>query len=170
MKTNQAKNNNKKTILRNGFPRRRIRFGLLLSLAGFFMFLLGIRPQIFQLDRSPVIGFIQIAVMLAGLAIICVGGYISLRGLWRSEPLSLAAEIGMRLISTGYVIALFTGLADIFGLGSHPYPEYTPYFGQWQALGVAIAEGIISLGLLLMVPYTHFPKIKAILQNHIDLR
>ena len=153
---------------KNGFPRRRIRFGFLMALAGFLIFLLGIRPQLFQLDRSPVIGFVQISVMLVGLAAISIGGYICMRGLWKDKPLSLAAEIGMRFISTGYVIAFFSAFADIFGFGSHPFPEVAPYFGELQALGVTLAEIIIGLGLFLMIPYHNLPRIQLLVKSHIN--
>ena len=138
-------------------PRRRIQFGLIISIGGFLVFLVGIKPEIFLLDRSPVLGFIQIAVMLVGLAIICVGGYISISGLWKGQRPSIAAELGVRIISTGYIIAVFSGFADIFGLGSHPYPEYIPYFGEWQARGVQIAEGFIAIGMLMLLPYARSP-------------
>ena len=127
------------------------------TVGGFLVFLVGIKPEIFLLDRSPVLGFIQIAVMLVGLAIICVGGYISISGLWKGQHPSIAAELGVRIISTGYIIAVFSGFADIFGLGSHPYPEHIPYFGEWQARGVQIAEGFIAIGMLMMLPYARSP-------------
>jgi hypothetical protein len=145
-----------KTLL-NKFPRRRIELGLIIAVGGFLILMVGLRPDLFQLDRSPVLGFIQIAVMLAGLAVICVGGYICLSGLWKGRSPSIAAELGLRIISTGYIIAVFAGLADIFGLGSHPYPEFIPYFGEWQARGVQIAEGFIAIGMLLMLPYSRHP-------------
>ncbi|MCJ7518216.1 MAG: hypothetical protein MUO42_00900, partial [Anaerolineaceae bacterium] len=145
-----------KTLL-NKFPRRRIELGLIIAVGGFLILMVGLRPDLFQLDRSPVLGFIQIAVMLAGLAAICVGGYICLSGLWKGCSPSIAAELGLRIISTGYIIAVFAGLADIFGLGSHPYPEFIPYFGEWQARGVQIAEGFIAIGMLLMLPYSRHP-------------
>ena len=139
------------------FPLRRIQFGLIVAVGGFLFFLVGARPELFLLDRSPVVGFIQIAVMLIGLALICVGGHFSLIGLWKGKQLSIAAELGVRFVSTGYVIAVFSGLADIFGLGSHPSPEFVPYFGIWQARGVQIAEGFIAVGMLMMLPFSKNP-------------
>ncbi len=134
--------------------QRRARTGLILTLFGFFVFLMGARPSMFGLDRSPVIGFVQIAVFLIGLAIICIGGYVSLLALWKGEPLSIAADIGQRLVATGYVIAVFAGMADIFGMGSHSLPGI-PYFGQWQARGVEVGQLLIAVGFLLMLPFTH---------------
>lgn len=143
---------NSTTIPVRFFPRRRVRFGLGVTLFGFIVFLIGARPSIFGWDRSPVIGFVQIAVLLIGLAIICIGGYISLMALWRNEPPSIAADFGLRLVTTGYVVAVFSGMADVFGFGSHPLPG-VPYFGGWQARGVMIGEALIAIGFLLLIPY-----------------
>jgi hypothetical protein len=134
------------------FWRRRARAGLGLTLAGFLVFLIGARPGMFGIDRSPIIGFVQIAVFLVGLAVICIGGYISLTSLWREQPTSIAADIGLRLVATGYVITVFAGMADIFGFGSHPLPTL-PFFGEWQARGVQVGQLIIALGFLLLLPY-----------------
>jgi hypothetical protein len=143
----------------------RIRFGLFSTIVGFLIFLLGARPSIFGLDRSPVIGFVQIAMFLVGLAAMCIGGYVSMMALWNGRQPSIAADIGMRLVATGYVIAVFAGMADVFGLGSHPLPE-VPYFGAWQARGVEVGEGIIAIGFLLMVPLRRKNKEDEPIQTH----
>ncbi len=135
-----------------GYSIRRIRSGLTLTLIGLLVFLTGARPSLFGLDRSPVIGFVQIAVFLIGLAIICIGGYTSLMSLWKNRQPSIAADIGLRLVATGYVIAVFTGMADVFGVGSHQLPGI-PYFGPWQARGVEFGQAIIAIGFLLLIPY-----------------
>jgi hypothetical protein len=145
------------TYLHQKLPRKRIQFGLITAISGFLVFLIGGKPELFQLDRSPVLGFVQISVMLLGLAIICIGGYISISSLWKGRKPSIAAELGTRIIGTGFIIAVFSGLADIFGLGSHPYPKHIPYFGVWQARGFQIAEGIIAIGILMMLPYARSP-------------
>ena len=131
---------------------RRIRLGLGLTLIGFLIFLVGARPDVFGLDRSPVIGFVQIAVFIVGLAILLMGGYLSLMALWKGQPISIAADIGQRLVATGYVVAVFAGMADVFGLGSHVYPK-TPYFGMWQQIGVMFGQAVMAIGFLLMVPW-----------------
>jgi hypothetical protein len=135
------------------YSRRRIRWGLSITLVGLFVFMLGSKPAIFGLDRSPVIGFVQIAVFLVGLGIICIGGYISLMALWKNRSHSIAADIGLRLVATGYVVAVFSGMADIFGFGSHVIPNAIPYFGEWQAAGVMIGQAIIGSGFLLLLPF-----------------
>jgi hypothetical protein len=100
---------------------------------------------------------VQISVFLVGLAVICTGGYISFNALWGGEEKSILADIGLRLVATGYVIAVATGLADIFGLGTQPLPA-VPLFGPWQEIGVLISEVVIGAGLLLMIPYRRGPR------------
>jgi hypothetical protein len=132
--------------------RMRIRTGLFITLAGFFTFIVGAKPDWLGWDRSPVVGFVQIAVFLVGLAIICLGGYIGLLALWGGGQRSIAADIGLRLVSTGYVITVFAGMADVFGMGTHPLPG-VPYFGRVQATGVVLGEIVIAVGFLLLIPY-----------------
>ncbi|MEK6223115.1 MAG: hypothetical protein N2D54_12795, partial [Chloroflexota bacterium] len=91
--------------------RRRI--GIFLTILGALLFILGADPRIFNLDQSQVIGFIQVTVFSAGLLIICLGGSICMGTLWPENTMSIAAEIGLRLVWTGYVIALATGMADV---------------------------------------------------------
>jgi hypothetical protein len=78
-----------------------------------------------------------------------------LHTLWWGIERTITSDIGSRLVSTGYVIAVFAGLADIFGMGSQSFPA-VPYFGPWQASGVLIGQGVIALGFLLMIPFS-FP-------------
>jgi hypothetical protein len=132
--------------------RWRIRVGLFVTFLGLFIFIVGAKPNWLGWDRSPVVGFVQIAVFLVGLAIICMGGFIGLLTLWQRRQRTIAADIGLRLVSTGYVVAVFAGMADVFGMGSQPLPQI-PYFGPWQALGVFIGQGVIALGFLLLIPY-----------------
>jgi hypothetical protein len=132
--------------------RGRIRSGFVLTFLGLLVFLIGARPALFGLDRSPVVGFIQIAVFLVGLAMICLGGYISLNTYWRNGDKTIVADIGLRLVSTGYVIAAFAGMADVFGFGGQPWPN-VPFFGIWQATGVEIGQAVIAIGFLMMLPF-----------------
>lgn len=131
---------------------RRIRIGLGLTLTGFLFFLVGARPDVFGVDRSPVIGFVQVAVFIVGLAIIAVGGYISIMALWKDQHVNIPADIGQRLVATGYVVAVFAGMADVFGFGSHIFPLLT-YFGEWQARGVMFGQGLMAIGFLMMIPF-----------------
>jgi hypothetical protein len=142
--------NDTKVSNMNGHLRTRL--GLFFTTVGFVIFLLGVDPGLFHLDRSPVTGFVQIAVFLVGLAIICMGGYITLNALWNGSEKTIAADIGLRLVSTGYVIAVVSGMADVFGFGTHPFPKI-PYFGPLQAIGVMVGETIIALGFFLLIPF-----------------
>jgi len=135
-----------------GGKRRRVRIGLVLTLLGLLVFILGVDPALFGLDRSPIMGFVQISVFLVGLAMICLGGFITLNTFWNGMEKTIAADIGYRLVSTGYVIAVFTGMADIFGIGSQTFPKI-PHFGIWQTVGVIAGIMIIALGFILMIPY-----------------
>ena len=132
--------------------RPRVQIGLGLVFLGIVTFLIGAKPQVFGLDRSPVIGFVQIAVFIIGLGIICVGGYISLSALWNGAPKTIASDIGQRLVSTGFVVAVACGMADIFGFGSE-IPPNIPTFGIWQTTGVLFGEIVIGIGFFLLIPY-----------------
>jgi hypothetical protein len=132
-------------------PKTRIRLGLIMAVVGYFIFLLGARPGLFGLDRSRVIGFVQISVFLVGLAFISLGSYLTLNAMWPNGKKTIAADIGLRLISTGYVVSVFTAMADIFGMGSHPLPDV--FFGPLQARGMELAMITIAIGFLLLIRY-----------------
>ncbi len=134
------------------FSPARLRTGLVTTVIGFFAFSVGAKPDWYGWDRSPVVGFVQIAVFLAGLAIICLGGYVGLLAMWKGQPRTIAADLGLRVVSTGFVISVFAGMADITGMGSQPLPGI-PYFGPWQATGVMIGEILIAIGFLMVIPY-----------------
>jgi len=140
--------------------RFHIRFGLTFTILGFILFLVGAEPSLFGLDRSPVIGFVQIAVFLIGLGFICLGGYISLAALWNGTPKPIIADIGQRLVATGYMIAVGSGMADLFGFGSQQYP-LLPRFGRWQAIGVMVGQLVIAVGFVMLIPFKKSPPAKA---------
>jgi len=140
------------TIQRTGLGRFRIRVGLAFTMVGLLLYILGADPAMFNLDQSPVTGVIQILLFLIGLAVMCIGGYICLAALWNGYEKTITADIGLRLVSTGYVIAVACGMADIFGFGSQRMPDL-PYFGIWQEVGVMIGDGVIALGFLMMIPF-----------------
>jgi len=137
----------------------RKRVGLAITVVGMIVFLLGAAPNWFGLDRSPVVGFVQIGVFIFGLGLVSVGGYFTLDALWRDQQKGIAAEIGARLVGTGYVIAMASGMADVFGLGTRPLPS-VPFFGYWQGRGVLIGEIVVILGLLMMLPFRVWPEKK----------
>lgn len=132
----------------------RINIGLGLTIAGFLIFIVGADPGIILLDRSPLVGFLQTAIFSAGLAMLCLGGFISLKACQRSGRIqSLAQDIGLRLVATGYLISLISGMADVFGFGTQSWPS-VPFFGPRQAAGVVVGEIIIAIGFLLYLPFS----------------
>lgn len=128
------------------------KIGLAMTLIGFVVFILGADPGLFRLNRSPVVGFVQTATFSVGLAVICLGGYLTLSGARDpNHKASILEDIGLRLVGTGYLIALVSSMADVFGFGTQAWPA-PPFFGPWQAAGVVIGEVLIALGFLLYIP------------------
>ncbi len=121
-----------------------------LVLIGLLVFIIGVEPDLIGMDRSPVIGFVQVGVWLTGLALLLLGAYGSVRVIRNGRPNSLRAEVGLRLIATGYVVAAAASLADFIGIGSHRIPDLT--FGPLQVLG--LTAGILTslVGVLLYWP------------------
>jgi len=148
------------------FPKTRIRLGLVMAVLGYFIFLLGARPSLFGLDRSRVIGFVQISVFLVGLGLISLGSYLTLNAMWPDGKKTIAADIGLRLISTGYVVSIFTAMADLFGLGSHRLPDV--FFGPLQARGMELGMATIAIGFLLLIRYKRTNNNKSSSINHVD--
>lgn len=139
--------------------RDRVRLGLIVTFLGLFVFILGAKPSWLGLDYTPVIGFAQICIFMMGLAIICLGGYIGLTGIWAGEEKSIAADIGLRLVATGYVIAIYSGLADVFGMSIKDNP-LGPFFGPWQQTGIQIGMVVIAIGMMMVIPWRRFRKQK----------
>jgi hypothetical protein len=134
----------------------RIRLGLVITVGGFIVFMIGCQPGLIGMDHSLLIGIVQIVVFLVGLLVICIGGYISVIALWKGQPLSIPADIGLRLVGTGYVISFFCSFADVFGFGSHKPPNMS-FFGPWQARGVVIGELVIAVGFFMLIPLFFHP-------------
>jgi hypothetical protein len=76
--------------LSNDVSYLRIRFGLTSVALGLLIFTIGAKPNWYGLERTPVVGFIQIVVFLVGLALICLGGFVGLSALWGREQMFLA--------------------------------------------------------------------------------
>ena len=131
----------------------RANLGLGITIFGFLLFLLGADPGLINLDRSPYVGFVQTITFSIGLALICLGGFLSFKVCQRiGSSQSLAQDIGIRLVATGYLIALISGMADVFGFGTQAWPAI-PFFGPTQASGVVAGEIIIAVGFLLYMPF-----------------
>jgi len=145
--------NNNRTTSNHRFSNTRINIGLGLTIGGFLIFLLGADPAIVGLDRSLYIGFVQTATFSFGLAMLCLGGFLSFKACQQADSIqSLAQDIGVRLVATGYLIALISGMADVFGFGTQSWPA-PPFFGPTQASGVIAGEITIAIGFILYMPF-----------------
>lgn len=136
------------------YPRQRIKTGLIGTFIGFLVVVLGAKPDFFGMDRSPVIGFMQTSAFLVGLGIIGFSGYFCLMCFWPKGYTTITADFGIRILATGWLIAVFSGMADVFGFGSHPVTGLV-FFGNIQAMGVEIGEMAMGLGLVMMIMPPH---------------
>lgn len=122
---------------------------------GLFVFLIGVSPDLIGMDRSPVVGFVQVGVWLAGLALLLLAAYLTIRVVRNGRPHSLLADIGVRLIATGYVVAAAASLADFIGIGSHTLPGLV--FGHLQVTGLIVGVLTSLLGVVLFWPRAAAP-------------
>ncbi len=140
-------------------PPRRInntfirRIGLTLTVLGMFVFVLGAVPGWFGLDNSQSVGFVQVAVFSVGLLMICLGGSYTLGSLWPRHWRSIPADIGLRVAWSGWVLAVVSAMADVFGLGTRPLAVSFTFFGYWQARGVMIGQAMMFIGFVMMIPF-----------------
>ena len=126
-----------------------------LVILGLLVFLVGINPDLIGMNRSRVIGFIQMGVWLSGLGLLLLGAFLTVRVVRNGRPMSLRAEVGTRLIATGYVISAAASLADFLAIGSHHLPWV--YLGPLQVAGLAGGVVVSLLGVLLYWPRTPRP-------------
>lgn len=153
-KNNSNDIQNKKEKVPVLYPRKRIIAGLVGTFIGFLIVVLGAKPEFFGMDRSPVIGFIQTATFLIGLGVIALSGYFCLMSFWPKGYTTITADFGIRLLATGWLIAVFSGMADVFGFGSHPITGLV-FFGKLQQFGVEIGELSMAIGLVMMIMPPH---------------
>ncbi len=132
-----------------GLPFARSRFTLTLAVFGFLVFLIGAKPSVFGLDNAATIGFAQIFTMLLGLGLLTWGAQLSINLFWPRGERTILADFGLRVVATGYVISVFTALADAFGFGTNPLPEV--FLGTLQSRGLIIGMLTIATGLLMQI-------------------
>jgi hypothetical protein len=129
---------------------RMARFAVALIVAGFFIFVIGVFPDIIRLNLVPGIGVVQILVFLSGIGLMSFGGYLyTYATRQRARQRRLRHEVGVRLVATGFVLCVVSATADLIGIGSHNLPDGAPYFGLWQSGGVLLGVLVIIFGLFL---------------------
>lgn len=128
---------------------RLARFGVAVIVAGFFVFVIGVFPEVIRLGLTPGIGLLQIVLFLLGISIMTLGAYIyAYATRHRALPRRLREDVGVRLMATGLVVAFATGFADVLGIGSH-FGAERPLLGPLQAVGIFLGVCIIGAGILL---------------------
>lgn len=154
-----------------GFPKNQVRSGLTVTVLGLIALIVGLRPDLFGLDRGLYIGFSQIVMILFGIGLLTLGAANTLRSFWYCQKKSLVVDIGTRTIMTGYVICVFTALADAFGFGTNPPPEVL--LGTLQSRGVIIGMVVICIGLIMMlrfqIPQTDYNEIDLITDSEVEI-
>ncbi|MBN1265802.1 MAG: hypothetical protein JXA25_09935 [Anaerolineales bacterium] len=130
---------------------RRIRTWMLVSLLGLIFFLIGINPGLFELNRSQVIGFLQIGLWCTGLSLFMLGAYSMIRIYRNGLSNTLLSDVGVRLASTGLVLAIAASYADFLGIGSHS--RSVLLFGPLQVIGLTVGIIISLIGLVLYWPW-----------------
>ncbi len=133
----------------HGFPLYKVRLGLTFVFVGFLIFLFGLRPDLFGLDRGRSIGLIQIITILLGLGVMTWSGTIILRGLWNGNEKTIVGDFGSRVIATGFVICSFAALADAFGLGTNPLSNVL--LGTLQSYGLMVGILVVCFGFLMLI-------------------
>ncbi len=131
---------------------RLARLSILLTVTGFFIFLIGVYPDIIRLNINPLVfGILQILTFLFGVGLMTLGSYLFLyTTIHHAREHRLRHDVGLRLVGTGYVFCAASALADILGFGSHNITSSeTSYLGPVQVTGILIGVTIILVGLFL---------------------
>jgi len=131
---------------------RRARRWMTIVLLGLFIFIIGIQPDILGLNRSQTVGFVQIGVWLTGFALLLLGSYATVHVVRNGKATSLRADIGLRLLATGYVVVAVASLADFIGVGAQRMPFIA--FGPVQVVGLVIGVLLSLLGVIFYWPRT----------------
>ncbi len=127
-----------------------IRSFVALALVGAIAFVIGVDPDLIGMNLTPAVGIAQMSLWMVGLAMILIGCYSAIRVVRNGRPNSLRADIGTRLIATGYVFAAVASLADYLGIGTQRFPNLS--FGVVQVSGLVFGIIISLLGLGLYWP------------------
>jgi len=133
-----------------------IRRFAVVAILGAIAFVIGIDPGLIGMDITPGVGVTQMGLWLAGLGAVLVGGYAAVRIVRNGRANSLRADIGERMVATGYVFSAVASLADYLGIGTQRFPNLS--FGTVQVIGLIFGIVVSVIGLALYWPRTHEPE------------
>lgn len=125
--------------------------GIALAALGLVLTMMGLFPGITGVDATVGIGVVQVFLILVGYGLIILGGVIYVKfTFYAGVAINLLQQIGLRLGMTGLLFAALSGLADIFGFGSHLRGPGSDIFLGWlQTLGMIASFMISGFGVLL---------------------
>ena len=124
-----------------------------LAVLGILLCVISLAAEFLGIDRTPGFGMIQMFELLVGITFLTLALFIYLYKMGQNESRSLQADIGVRLAATGLVFAYIAGMADLFGIGTHPHPDFERPFVGWLQLG-GLGVGILSILIGLYLFYS----------------
>jgi hypothetical protein len=125
--------------------------GIALGVLGLVITLMGLFPQLTGATLTTGIGLVQVLMMLSGYFLMVLGALIYLKTtFYLNIPSTLIQMIGVRLTWTGILFAGMTGMADIFGFGSHFRGEASDIFlGELQMVGILLSFFASAVGIII---------------------
>ena|SRR5258708_680584 len=126
-------------------------FAIAVALLGAVIMFIGLFPGLTGLEITPGFGILKTLTVFFGFSLFLAGGYLFVQAtFYPNMRHTLAQQIGERLILTGLVISAASGLADVFGYGSHPAGSgLHPVFGPYKFMGFVGGFFIASLGIVI---------------------
>ncbi len=127
--------------------------GIALGALGVMLCLMGLFPGVTGAEPTAGIGLVQVIMVLVGYGLLIMGALVYLKyTFYLDVPSTLVQQIGTRLALTGILFAALSGLADLFGFGTHIRDDVVDiFFGQLQMVGILASFGMSSLGVLIYV-------------------
>ncbi len=125
--------------------------GIALAALGGVLALMGLFPGMTGVEPTLGMGVVQVFMILVGYGLIILGGVIYVKfTFYAGVKVNLVQQIGLRLGMTGLLFASLSGMADIFGFGSHLRgPGSDIYLGYLQAFGMIASFMVSGFGVLL---------------------
>ncbi|MCY4537055.1 MAG: hypothetical protein OXE52_02365, partial [Chloroflexi bacterium] len=127
--------------------------GIALGALGVMLCFMGLFPGVTGAEPTAGIGLVQVIMVLMGYSLLILGALVYLKyTFYLDVPSTLVQQIGTRLALTGILFAALSGLADIFGFGTHIRDDVVDiFFGQLQMVGILASFGLSSFGVLVYV-------------------